>query len=126
MNKSPRVRKLFRIEEDTVHNSSGGGNFFLVLFKIHASNLKPPPHHKYLLVYFGSKATASQIRALGKTRQMIYKKKTHFSVILYGLNVSFFCAENRWYNSESKALIIQFKQSHCRLTIVAQTITLCN
>lgn len=46
----------------------------------------------YLLVYFGSKVTASQIRALGKTRQMICKKNILLCDIIW-FKCELFCVQ---------------------------------
>ncbi len=51
----PGGRKLFRIDEDTIHNNIEKGNFFLFLFKTHALNVKPELPYMYWGAYFSSK-----------------------------------------------------------------------
>lgn len=51
----PGERKLFRIDEDTIHNNIWKGNFSSSLFKIHALNVKPELPYMYWVAYFSSK-----------------------------------------------------------------------
>lgn len=80
----PRERKLFRIDEDTIHNNIGKGNFLLSLFKIHALNVKPELPYMYWVAYFrryGFQSIFSinskphfQMMAWGKIAEMTYKE----------------------------------------------------
>lgn len=48
----PGERKLFRIDEDTIHNNIGNRKFFLSLFKIHTLNVNPELTYMYWVAYF--------------------------------------------------------------------------
>lgn len=82
----PGERKLFRVDEDTIHNNIGKGNFVLSLFKTHALNVKPELGYMYWVTYFkdfkGSvfftlnSKPHFQIMAWGKIAEMTYKQNT--------------------------------------------------